>query len=76
MCPHLKLDFSKGLKEFDESIANVSSVVKYIKSSPQIYSTSKSCVQFENVTRKSHVCLDVLTRCNSTYFMLDNIIKF
>ena len=38
--------------------------------------TNLNCVEKERIVCKSCVCLDVQTRWNSTYFILDSALKF
>ncbi|KAG2717300.1 hypothetical protein I3760_03G168900 [Carya illinoinensis] len=65
-----------GLKKYDQSIARIREAMKYEKSSPQMWNTFKQYFDSENITCKSSVCLDVPTRWNSTYMMLDRAEKF
>ncbi|XP_041017905.1 zinc finger BED domain-containing protein RICESLEEPER 2-like [Juglans microcarpa x Juglans regia] len=72
----LNLIVRDGLKEYDQSIARIRGAVKYVKSSPQRLNTFKQCCDNDGITCKSGVCLDVATRWNSTYMMLDRAEKF
>jgi len=75
-CAHiLNLIVSDGLKEVDESIVKVRSTVKYVKSSPQRFENFKSCMEREKLAFKSLLCLDVPTRWNSTFKMLEGAEK-
>ena len=48
----------------------------YVKSSPNRFEKFKACVEKEKIQSKSLLCLDVPTRWNSTYLMLENAQKF
>nr|POE71034.1 zinc finger bed domain-containing protein ricesleeper 1 [Quercus suber] len=76
-CAHiLNLIVQDGLKELNESIVRVRNVVRYVKSSPNRFEKFKACVEKEKIQSKSLLCLDVSTRWNSTYLMLDSALKF
>ncbi|KAI8543964.1 hypothetical protein RHMOL_Rhmol08G0258200 [Rhododendron molle] len=76
-CAHiLNLIVVEGLKDMSESILHVRDVVRYVRSSPQRMETFKKCVEKEKIKSKQTVCLDVCTRWNSTYLMLDIAINF
>ncbi|XP_048323252.2 zinc finger BED domain-containing protein RICESLEEPER 2-like [Ziziphus jujuba] len=66
----------EGLKELDETIASIRNVVRYVRSSPSRLQKFKECLSQEKIDSKSLVCLDVLTRWNSTYLMLESALKF
>ncbi|GFZ14462.1 hypothetical protein Acr_24g0006520 [Actinidia rufa] len=66
----------EGLSEISESILRVRDVVRYVRSSPQRLESFKKCVEKEKLDLKKNVCLDVSTRWNSTYLMLDTAEKF
>ena len=59
-----------------KTISAIHASVKYVKSSPQRAQQFKSCVEQEGIACKSTLCLDVPTRWNSTYLMLDCALKF
>ena len=65
-----------GLKDLNESIVKVRNVVRYVKSSPNRFEKFKACVEKEKIQSKSLLCLDVSTRWNSTYLMLESALKF
>nr|KYP48647.1 Putative AC transposase [Cajanus cajan] len=76
-CTHiLCLIVKDDLKEVDESILRICGVVKYIRSSPSRLARFKACVEQEKITYKGLVCLDVETRWNSTYLMLEAALKY
>jgi hypothetical protein len=75
-CAHiLNLIVTKGLKEVEDSIVRVRIAVKYVKSLPSRFEKFKSCVEREQLTFKGLLCLDVPTRWNSTFFMLEGAKK-
>ncbi|XP_059431528.1 zinc finger BED domain-containing protein RICESLEEPER 2-like [Corylus avellana] len=75
-CTHiLNLIVINGLKEVDESIVRVRSAVKYVKSSPARFEKFKACIEREQLDFKDLLCLDVPTRWNSTYLMLEGAEK-
>ncbi|XP_027932002.1 zinc finger BED domain-containing protein RICESLEEPER 2-like [Vigna unguiculata] len=75
-CAHiLNLIVSSGLKEIDNSILRIRAAVKYIRSSPSRFMKFKECVESQKIEYKGHICLDVETRWNSTYLMLDVAFK-
>jgi hypothetical protein len=71
----LNLIVSEGLKEVDESIVKVRSAAKFVKSSPQRFENFKYCMEREKLAFKGLLCLDVLTRWNSTFKMLEGAEK-
>ena len=72
----LNLIVHEGLKELDESIAKIRNVVRYVRSSPQRWSKLQACAERETISSKSQPCLDVPTRWDFTYMMLDKAQKF
>ena len=71
-CAHiLNLIVGEGLKEIDASVARVREAVRYVKSSPNRNQTFRNFMERLGVESKSLLCLDVPTRWNSTYLMLE-----
>ncbi|XP_031269035.1 zinc finger BED domain-containing protein RICESLEEPER 2-like [Pistacia vera] len=76
-CAHLlSLTVREGLKEMDDSIFRIRSAVRYVRSSPMRLQRFKECVVQEKIESKSLLVLDVETRWNSNYLMLDVTLKF
>ena len=76
-CAHiLNLVVSDGLKELDDSIIAIRNAVKYVRSSPSRLEAFKSAVARERIESKGSVILDVPTRWNSTYLMLNAALDF
>ncbi|KAL4371448.1 hypothetical protein AHAS_Ahas06G0166800 [Arachis hypogaea] len=75
-CAHiLNLIVKDGLKEIDDSITRIRNAVKYVKSSPMRCESFKACIERESINYKGLVSLDVETRWNSTYLMLEAALK-
>ncbi|XP_075640576.1 zinc finger BED domain-containing protein RICESLEEPER 2-like [Castanea sativa] len=76
-CAHiLNLIVGEGLKEIDASVARVREAVRYVKSSPNRNQTFRNFMERLGMESKSFLCLDVPTRWNSTYLMLETAEKF
>lgn len=65
-----------ALKEYNESICRIQNVVRYVRSSPVRVMKFKKCIENEKICCNCVVCLNVPTRWNSTYLMLEVAIKF
>ncbi|KAG7529933.1 Ribonuclease H-like superfamily [Arabidopsis suecica] len=74
-CAHiLNLIVNNGLAKAKHSIMAIRNAIKYVRSSGDRLKSFKSRVESGNATRGS-LCLDVVTRWNSTYLMLTAAIK-
>ncbi|KAL9690156.1 hypothetical protein QQ045_010552 [Rhodiola kirilowii] len=65
-----------GLKSMNHSISRIRNAVRYVRQSPSRWAKFKECISLEKIDNKSHVTLDVRTRWNSTYIMLESAVKF
>lgn len=72
----VNLIVSDGLKEMHDSIAVIRNSVRYIRLSPSRLQKFKICAENEKIEYKGGLVLDVTTRWNSTYMMLDVALKF
>ncbi|KAK1401304.1 hypothetical protein POM88_000909 [Heracleum sosnowskyi] len=72
----VNLIVNDGLTKLHDSIAAIRNSVRYIRSSPARLQKFKACVEKEKIDYKGGLILDVLTRWNSTYMMLDVALKF
>ena len=76
-CAHIvNLIVCEGLKDQNESVGKIRNAVRYVRSSPSRLQTLKNCVEHGKIPGKSLVCLDLSTRWNSTYMMLEAVVKF
>jgi len=72
----MNLLVTDGLKDQDTSISNIRNVVRLIRYSPQKALKFKECIKFSRIACKKLLCIDVSTRWNSTYMMLEAAKKF
>ncbi|CAN1298323.1 Zinc finger BED domain-containing protein RICESLEEPER 1 [Linum perenne] len=72
----LNLVVTDGLEEVDVSVRRVCETVRWVRGSPARTSTFKEFVVFHGMDPKSLLRLDVATRWNSTYLMLESAEKF
>ena len=76
-CAHiLNLIVGESLKEINASVAKVREAVRYVKSSPNRSQIFRSFMERVGMESKSLLSLDVPTRWNSTYIMLETAEKF
>ncbi|XP_074300367.1 zinc finger BED domain-containing protein RICESLEEPER 2-like [Silene latifolia] len=72
----LNLVVKEGLADLDKSILKIRTAVKFVRSSPSRTQKFMACAREEKISTKSLLCLDVETRWNSTYLMLETAMKF
>ncbi|XP_074367181.1 zinc finger BED domain-containing protein DAYSLEEPER-like [Apium graveolens] len=72
----LNLVVRDGLEEEIASVEAIRNAVKYVRSSPARLDTFKRCVEIEKIKSKSLPSMDVDTRWNSTYLMLESSVDF
>ena len=74
----INLIVTDGLKDecVKKSVKKVRDAVRFVRQSPARLAKFKECVEMENLESKNLLCLDVSTRWNSTYLMLNVAQKF
>ena len=65
-----------GLSQVNQSIASIRNAVKYVRSSPARLQKFKTCVDREKISYEGLMVLDVPSRWNSTYLMLEKAVAF
>ena len=65
-----------GLKIMSHPVQRIRNAVKYVRSSTARMNSFKKCVTISKVTSKGHLSLDVCTRWNSTFLMLETAVTF
>ncbi|GKV39934.1 hypothetical protein SLEP1_g47628 [Rubroshorea leprosula] len=63
-------------KEMNISVTAIRATVKYIRQSPMRLKRFKEACEWVEIESKKLLCLDVPTRCNSLYLMLDTTERF
>uniref|UniRef100_A0A803MRM7 hAT-like transposase RNase-H fold domain-containing protein n=1 Tax=Chenopodium quinoa TaxID=63459 RepID=A0A803MRM7_CHEQI len=76
VCHVLNLIVKDGLSSVKTSIARIRSAVRYVRSSPSRAKLFAHSSMLVKVSCKGSVCLDVSTRWNSTFIMLETALKF
>ncbi|XP_019154354.1 PREDICTED: zinc finger BED domain-containing protein RICESLEEPER 2-like [Ipomoea nil] len=69
----LNLVVQDGLKDCDSSVKKVREVVRYVRNSPARLKKFRDLVDWLSIEQRSSLCLDVPTRWNSTYLMLQSV---
>ncbi|KAH9780887.1 BED-type domain-containing protein [Citrus sinensis] len=72
----INLIVQDGLSQVNQSIASIRNAVKYVRSSPTRLQKFKTYVDMEKISRGGLMVLDMLTRWNSTYLMLEKMLAF
>ncbi|XP_031095079.1 zinc finger BED domain-containing protein RICESLEEPER 2-like [Ipomoea triloba] len=72
----LDLVVQDSLKECDTSVKKVSEVVKYVWNSPARLKKFRDLAYLLAIEQRSSLCLDVPTRWNSTYLMLQSALTY
>ncbi|GAU45434.1 hypothetical protein TSUD_297360 [Trifolium subterraneum] len=72
----LNLVVNDGLKTNQLVISKIRTAVRFLRSSSQRLAKFKECVGFAGITCRKSLCLDVITRWNSTYLMLESAEPF
>ncbi|KAL2243468.1 UNVERIFIED_CONTAM: Zinc finger BED domain-containing protein RICESLEEPER 4, partial [Sesamum indicum] len=72
----INLIVKDGLKELNDSIERVRTVVRYVRQSPARTKKFNDYAIEEKIQSKKTLCLDVPTRWNSVYMMLDIALIF
>ena len=75
-CHILNLVVTDGLKELAPSIASIRAAVRYVRSSPTRLAKFKEVAENEQIISSALLSLDVPTRWNSTYLMLEAAVKY
>jgi len=65
----------EALQNIDDSILRISDAVQYIRSSPSILSGFEACAEQEKIEYKGYVYMDIETRWNLSYEMLEAALK-
>jgi hypothetical protein len=76
-CAHIvNLIVCDGLKEINVSVVKIRNAIRFVRSSPSRLLAYKKCVKKLHIECKKSLCLNVATRWNSTYLMLEAAEKF
>jgi hypothetical protein len=65
-----------GLKDINVLVVKIQNAIRFVRSSPSRQLAFKKCVEKLHIECKKSLCLDVATRWNSAYLMLEAAEKF
>lgn len=75
-CAHvLNLIVKEGLKDIERQVVRIRGAVRYVQASSSRLQRFKACIDPQKVQYKGFVNLDIETRWNSSYLMLDAALK-
>ncbi|XP_077217893.1 zinc finger BED domain-containing protein RICESLEEPER 2-like [Tasmannia lanceolata] len=72
----LNLIVRDGIEEVKTSVASIRNAIRHVKSSPSRLQQFKLCANQEKISCTKTICLDVCTRWNSTFLMLQSALEF
>ncbi|XP_019163455.1 PREDICTED: zinc finger BED domain-containing protein RICESLEEPER 1-like [Ipomoea nil] len=72
----LNLVVQDGLKDCDSSVKKIREVVRYVRNSPAMLKKFGDLAHWLSIKKRSSLCLDVPTRWNSTYLMLQSALAY
>ncbi|XP_073273203.1 zinc finger BED domain-containing protein RICESLEEPER 2-like [Primulina huaijiensis] len=72
----INLIVQDGLKEVGDSVKRVRQALRYIRQTPARMKRFKDCCEIEKIESNKSLCLNVPTRWNSTYLMLNTAQEF
>jgi hypothetical protein len=70
LCTHCKPHCVR-LEEINVSVVKIRNAIRFVRSSPSRQLAFKKCAEKLCIRCKKSLCLDVATRYNSTYLMLE-----
>ena len=76
-CAHIvNLIVCDALKEMNVLVVKIRNAIRFVRSSPSRLLAFKKCAEKLHIECTKSLCLDVATRWNSTYLMLEAVEKF
>ncbi|XP_077246039.1 zinc finger BED domain-containing protein RICESLEEPER 2-like [Tasmannia lanceolata] len=76
LVPVLSRKVQDGLNEIKESVDVIRESVKYVRGSQARKQLFEECILQERLSSKRGLCIDVATRWNSTFLMLESALQF
>ncbi|XP_077223994.1 zinc finger BED domain-containing protein RICESLEEPER 2-like [Tasmannia lanceolata] len=76
LVPVLSRKVQDGLNEIIESVDVIRESVKYVRGSQARKQLFEECILQERLSSKRGLCIDVATRWNSTFLMLESALQF